>query len=454
MTKTIVLCLLALCVAGAVSAQNEDTRPYDTVAAKAKKDVVDYFLLCPEIRFLRFTDGDSRGFIGVNAPDPTDPVSKDFGFRKDLLRPGKKPNGIDVKTVVIDRANAYIHIDAVNWVGRDYPVSLTFVYFDRKDGSRIPALTFHHEEMEEIDDSFQFYDLHGPTWRSMTEDELLPPHSIGDFTSLVRFDASKLKEPASEFSDRVRWVMDLPQFGTTARLLPSLSSTETDQEEAAVLDALNDRLAEYALALPWDQATARFADAGIVMRDGADPPSNAAAAVDYLARFPAWAFDTLSNPLSRGDRRELRETGKSDAARISLNRPEEVRLTPLEDANPILTEDAEVMVLGSVGGEPLVALQQVNGEVVDLSLWVCHARQGIMEQRELLPKLTWRDFFNPGRQVSVASEPQIDLTLEDDETITARIHTWMNPDFGNVQPDFALSLKWDGRQFVRTKKPL
>ena len=77
-----------------------------------------------------------------------------------------------------------------------------------------------------------------------------------------------------------------------------------------------------------------------------------------------------------------------------------------------------------------------------------------MERRTLLPRLTWRDFFSPGRQISVTSEPQIDVTLEDDETITAHIHTWMNPDFENAQPDFSLSLKWDGSRFVQTKKPL
>jgi hypothetical protein len=131
-----------------------------------------------------------------------------------------------------------------------------------------------------------------------------------------------------------------------------------------------------------------------------------------------------------------------------------VRLTPLEDARRILTEEAEVMVLGSFKGETLVALQQINSEVIDLSLWVCHAAQGTMEKRELLPRLTYKDFFNPGRQVSVTAEPQIDLTLEDDDTITARIHTWMNPDFENAQPDFELSLKWDGTRFAQTKKPL
>ena len=455
MRKSILLLVLAFCCAWGIHAQAIEDLSYDSVAAKAKKDIRDYFLLCPDIVFFRFTEGDSRGFINVRTPDdPADVPARSFAFRKSLLIPGKKPNGIDVKSVVVDRANAYIHVDAVNWVGRDYPMSLTFVYFDRQDGSRIPALTFHHEEMEEVADSFRFYDLRGAAWRNMTEAEFLPAHSMSDFTSLVRFDASKLTEPASEFLDRVRWVMVLPQFGTTAQLLPSVFSNETDPQETTRLDALNDRLAEYAVRLPWDETAARFKDGGIVMRDGANPPSTAVAAIDCLARFPAWAFDTLSNPLSRADRRKLRETGKSDTARLSLSTPDQVRVTPVEDANPILTEEARVMVLGSAGGEPLVALQQANSEVVDLTLWVCHVKQGTMEQRELLPKLTWQDFFNPGRQVSVTSKPQIDLTLENDEAITARIHTWMNPDFESAQPDFSLSLNWDGSRFVQTKKPL
>ena len=369
MRKAFLSCVLAFCCAWGIHAQSVDARTYDTVAAKAKKDVVDCFLLCPEIRFLRFSSPDERGFIDVSAPDPANPPTRDFEFRKTLLAPGKKPNGINVKSVLIDRANAYIHIDAVNWVGRDYPMSLTFVYFDRQDGSRIPALTFHHEEMEEVADSFRFYDLRGPAWRSMTEAEFLPTHSITDFTSLVRFDASQLTEPASEFLDRVRWIIVLPQFGTTAQLLPSVFSNETDPQETSRLDSLNERLAEYAVRLPWDGAAARFKDGGIVMRDGANPPPNAVAAIDCLARFPTWAFDTLSTPLTRADRRKLRETGTSDTARISFSTPDQARITPLEDGKRILTEEAQVMVLGSVNGEPLVALQQVNNEVIDLNLW-------------------------------------------------------------------------------------
>lgn len=208
MKGTLAVSVIACLASFTLGAQTPDTRIYDQIASVANKTVVDYFLLCPDI-IAKAGDHGHLGRLGLAAEDDTlDTKGADLAFRKGLLVKGGEAPGIVVTSVIVDVANAYIRIYGTN--PGNYEFSLVFVYFERADKSRIPALTYHDTATGEVDDTHIFFDLRTGSWKPIPDVRILPPIS----------EEALIPYAGSGDASNTAWALDLPRFGTTIRFLP------------------------------------------------------------------------------------------------------------------------------------------------------------------------------------------------------------------------------------------
>ena len=149
---------------------------------------------------------------------------------------------------MVDPKNAYIRIEG-NHQGR-WTFDMVFVYFERADKSRIPALTYHYTGMEDIEDYHLFFDIRDGLWKTIPDDQILPPISEKALFPYV----------GSGDASTTTWILDdLPRYGTTIRFSPRRQSLEGEGDpKLAAADSFLERLLPYAFDCAWDKTQAKF----------------------------------------------------------------------------------------------------------------------------------------------------------------------------------------------------
>ena len=223
---------------GFAQAQQWDKRTYDQALADPRKTVVDYFLLCPDI----WLDSSGNFYVSPN----TAAGRGAFEDRKNLLRKGFSTQGVSVDSVVVDIPNAYISISGKT----DFAFTLTFVFFDRKGKSDIPAYSYYSDGIEADTQLSRFYELDGANvWTEIT-DRLVPPLSLSDFEN-------SSQKPAVAYPE-ADWVFVLPQKGTTVLAVPYLKNHVEDANSPGPVDKQLQGLLDAKLELLWDNRQGRF----------------------------------------------------------------------------------------------------------------------------------------------------------------------------------------------------
>jgi hypothetical protein len=219
-----IMCILL----GAATAAFSQDLPSYAAASANPKTVVDYFLLCPAIGV-----DDQEGISLSTAPGMTEEL---FIAKEDALR-----RGFTDGSVAIDIPNGYLRVtgggEADNW-------ALTFVFFDRKGKSDIPAYSFvdHGMEGSGYEQGFFVIDKSG-AWKDITVD-ILPDVTLQDFDMSVR-----------DFE--VQWEYALPRKGTTVLVTPRPTSGQERQGEGPDYETVY-RLGQHSLQLLWDRVNGRF----------------------------------------------------------------------------------------------------------------------------------------------------------------------------------------------------
>jgi hypothetical protein len=439
--RTVVIAgsLLALCIS--LAAQVADPRSYNQIAATEKKTVVDYFLLCPYIAPYAIARG---GPFVIGLVEPSDRMAvkgSDLDFRKRLLTVGgDAPRGAVVKSVIVDVKNAYIRIDGAQLDAK--PFSLVFVYFDRADKSRIPAVAYRYSMDDSVEDRHIFFDLSDNSWRPLPDGSILPRIS----------DASLAPYAGSGDSSTTSWMLELPRYGTTIRFLPVRSSQKgRGTPEFARADIHLDALKPYALECAWDKARARFMEALPALADKADIPKGAPVAADYFGLLRRQeALDKMLDDSGRRAARDAWKTAPDGQAKHGPNYFEWVG----QDMK------VQVAVLGSREGLPLVAVVAHPYSLYTYGTFLYHADSGLLEEASLMA-FSAEDFYMASRQARArAAYGNESLICEavispDTLAIGLRLSDENDPPIGNLPPDYSLDFRWDGEAstFVKTSRP-
>jgi hypothetical protein len=219
---------LVLALTLAVFAASAQTSPTLSKASNRPKGVADLFLSCPFIGIDVDgpTDDNPQGEKGLFdfSRDPKYGTEGQFEIKSDLLRGNylylddRNP----VTKLVVDEKDGYLRITM-----RSGQQDLVIVYYKHPDGSLIPAVRFEEDQGEFPDIVWGFYDISGGTWSRIDDSQMLPPEFIKAFI------------PTPAVKDRdcfalTGWDISLPQFGTTARLIPLSNDSDNDDPHRTI----------------------------------------------------------------------------------------------------------------------------------------------------------------------------------------------------------------------------
>ncbi len=238
------------------SAFTQDNRSYNQVA-KSPQTVVDYFLLCGEIRL-----SPEEGLI-TSAENICPDQSTMFYERKRLLSPGKIA-GFTITPEIIDIRNGYIRIEIKD---EGTTAILTFVIFTRADKSIIPAYSVVENHPDGDSRKCVFFDLREHVWKRYDLSDLFPAVKLPEFYS----GRNPMRQ---KYADLVDWEYVLPRKGTTVYLVPCPIDDHTFfQRTRGTGRDLEDycnfmkKSADRAVEMKWDASGCRFTRGGIVYRD-------------------------------------------------------------------------------------------------------------------------------------------------------------------------------------------
>ena len=216
---------------------------YDAVH-NSPRTVVDYFLLCPAFRL------DDNGQLTFSREGGgVDPG--EFDDKKNMLTSGYKAGDFTVQSAIVDIANAYIRVTGVQ---DDLPFTLTFVFFDRKGKSNLPAFSYYSEGGDGETYVFQMFEIDSSReWQDVTQ-RVLPDFSLGVF--------DKSPDKPDTYPE-VDWEYVLPRKGTTVLAIPHMTYKMGETGRPADQFQLVKRLLGHSLELPWDRNNGVFKTGGV-----------------------------------------------------------------------------------------------------------------------------------------------------------------------------------------------
>lgn len=416
----------------AVFAQSPDIRSYDQIAGSANKTVVDYFLLCPAIILKTYTPGQPAELAIARDEDRLDTKGADLAFRKSLLVTGGQAPNLVVSSVMVDQKNAYIRIEG-NHQGR-WTFDMVFVYFERADKSRIPALTYHYTGMEDIEDYHLFFDIRDGLWKTIPDDQILPPISEKALFPYV----------GSGDASTTTWILDdLPRYGTTIRFSPRRQSLEGEGDpKLAAADSFLERLLPYAFDCAWDKTQAKFTAPKPVLADQTDIPKGKATAADIFVLLSPPGQGSSSGTQSR---RKARDAWKASAHDTKNGATDYFQWTMNPDEG---NEGVRLKILGRYKGLPLIAEVDWQEEIYTFATLLYHADSGLLEHVDLI-KLSIKDFYKGSRASEAEGMwPGTDMPYqysigESDDAILVSLDAWHDQSVGEFPPDVTLSFRWN-----------
>ena len=438
-----ILILLALCIS--LAAQIRDPRTFEQIAAIHDKTIVDYFLLCPAIVQRTVAEpGTPPKLVVATDESDFDLEGADLTFRKSLLTVGGSKLGPKVSSVLVDEKHAYIKIDGVNQ--GHYAFSLVFAFFDRADKSAIPALTFHYEEMESVEDRHAFFDLRGGSWKPIPDDAILPKIS----------ESPLLPYAGSGDTSSTAWALELPRYGTKIRFLPVRAFVEgAGDPQFAKGDEYLERLKPYALECSWDKGQARFKAPEPALAEMTDLSDGAptAAGCFWFLRLPNSEDLGLDEAARRAACEEWKTSPKGQS-KYGTNFFEWVGGGELGDIN------VRVRILGTYKGRPLVVEVDRQSQIYNFNTFLYHTDSGLLERVKLI-SFSAKDFYQPSRQAEArkafGDEPfSCNVGLASDApTLNFHPNRDNGPAMEELPPDYSLNFSWDDKTgaFVMTTEP-
>jgi len=423
--------------------QGRDARTYDQVAMTTNKTVADLFLLCPRIIRAGRGGGTDSEIAFSKEGDKVDAAGKGFQFRKSLLATGKSEGNVVVTSALVDLKNAYIQIDGTD--DSDHGFSLVFVYFDRADGSHIPALTYDYWGLGMHTSRHRFFDVHGSTWKEISDEQLFSPITE---KPLIPF-------AGTGDASNTEWMLVLPQYGTTVRFSPARANTAplADSNKEENTSSYLAVLSHFALECAWDTARARFKDPVPALADKSDVRPKATAA-DVFTVLPL-PFESDMG-LDTGARRAARDEWKSGAGVSSFF----YWRMDIEKGNGYVA----LRNLGQYHGLPLFAVVAEFGapdHSYAFFLVAYHADSGLAET-VATPEVDIREFYKAARQAKMPKaltdgDHQLQHGVDSDkEGFMIALDEAHDQEVMDYEPDYALRFIWDGASstFVRNEEPL
>jgi hypothetical protein len=314
---SIVLFVLALalpCLAQSATYELASTKP---------QGVLDYFLTCP---YLAISDQPDSPLLDVLDTPSARPKA---GFAAKAALMSGNVTGTRVEDPIVDIKNAFLSVKAGSNKA-EWGIELTFVYFDLADKTRVPAFRYRYWEGASESVKWRFFAVRGGSWTPYREDEILPrdwkASLLGGQASPAELDLLAV----------VSWDIDLPEFGTTIHLIPTMPAFDVTPRELKVPGTsrrvktadlgrfFDERIKDNSLELAWNKGAGRF-DPGRVVAwsspEGAEPRREDAILADpqtvdeaFLAcpdlGFHEGSLDYL--PLEEGESRDAIETRYAD----------------------------------------------------------------------------------------------------------------------------------------------
>jgi hypothetical protein len=309
MIKAAIISLLLLPCAGMWAQGNFEASAPKGAQQGAPKGVVDLFLSCP--------------YIGIDDKVPQDrqaDVTYSFGSfsysdkggmgsakqqrLKRLMLQGIPLDSHDpIAALVVDEKDGYLHIAMAD--GDD----LVLVYYKHPDNTLIPAFRLDMAGGQFDEPTWGFFDVKNGAWLRIPDEQILPSDKLDAF-----FPHGASAKDAL-MSSVAGWDIVLPQFGTTALLIPRPYESDLDDPNRAInLPRSSQKVTQgevwdwfgknmsssgktKSLELKWNKAAGHFESGQLRLRDAAPPDQAPARTIQDVVEDPqnVWE-DFLSCP--------------------------------------------------------------------------------------------------------------------------------------------------------------
>jgi hypothetical protein len=441
--------LLFFCI---INAQTTDTRTYAEISSGRKKNVIDYFLLCPDIYFTIANEYSPAHLIVSNPKRDRNTFSKNeiansLKFRKGLLKLDELNEGITIQECIKDINNGYIKITGSDIISKYFEI--VFTLFEQP-GKVIPALTYHHEATEELIDNWVFYNIFNNNWTPIKETNFLPAYSLNDFKSVISEESA---ESIPKF--RINWKLELPRYGTTLKIIPLINLMEMDIAESNKLESLYQLFENYILESSWHQESGMFGDPVMTLYDKTLlPKSGSIAASSALVILPSTAFNNLTAIIPVKARKDLLYKKKVENEgyiyEITSARMDYIEIK-CSTKSPVPSDEVvKIAFMGTSKDSDIFAVCVSNEQSQDFKIWTITRADGVASQTQIYPFPVKTDFYKTGSDIG-SKGPLYYFTLEG-TSVKVELDTWNSHE--EAEPDYYLIYKWKGNSWdvIKTAK--
>jgi hypothetical protein len=435
-----------------INAQTFDTRTYAEISSNRKKNVIDYFLLCPDIYFTKGGEYSPAHLVVSNPKRDRNTLSEEeiansVKFRKGLLKLEQLNEGITIQKCIKDINNGYIKITGSDIISKYFEI--VFTLFEQP-GKVIPALTYHHEATEEIIDNWVFYNIYNNNWTPIKETNFLPSYSLHDFKSVISEESA---ESIPLF--RINWKLELPRYGTTLKIIPMIYLMECSPEESNKYEALYQQFENYVLESSWHLESGIFGDPVMTLYDKTLlPKSGNISAFSAFVILPSTAFNNLTATIPVNVRKDLLNKKKVvtegliyEVIKAGLDYFE----IKCSTKSPVPSDEVvKIAFMGTSKDSDIFAVSVNNEQSQDFKIWTITRDNGAASQTQIYPFPVKTDFYKTGSNIG-SENPSLYFTIEE-KSVKIEWNTWTSHE--EAEPDYFLLYTWKGNSWdvIKTAK--
>jgi len=422
--------------------QATDKRTYAEINSGKNKNVVDYFLLCPDIFFENAGDEYPPHMEVITPKVEHSKLSETASdnaleFRKGLIKLNEINLKVKIGERIIDIKNGYIKITGSDIIARNFEI--TFTIFEQP-GKIIPALTYHSSATEDHFDDWVFYDISNNNWKPINEPNFLPLYSLSDFKAVISEESINMIP-----KERINWKLELPRYGTTVKIIPFLNYMELTLAESSKLESLYQQFENYVLECSWLQQSGRFSDPVMTLYDKTIlPKSGNITASSAFIILPCNAFNNFTATISVNVRKDLLNKKKVETEGL-IYEVNSVSMNfigvNISTKSPVPSnEELKIAFMGSSKNSDLFAVVARNEQSQDFKIWTIARDNGVATSSQIYPFPLKADFYKTISETN-GKEPYFSFTI-DGSSIKVEMDVWQSRE--EIEPDYYLIYKWNG----------
>lgn len=170
--------------------------------------------------------------------------------------------------------------------------------------------------------------------------------------------------------------------------------------------------------------------------------------VKYLSISPVSLFDNTTEGISKEEIQDLVREGESATWKVSSMTTEKLVITCKYPFSQV--------TIAKIGDDrSIIVAFTENEQSKNLEIW--ERKEDVLQRTDLLPKVSAKEFFFTKNQFNGLSDYDSNVYFylsANSSLVKAGLNTWMDAALKDKNPDFDISLKWNGDAFTIEKHPI